>query len=310
MSKGNGLSAFSKYPLVEFAGHKFRSVPRKDYSLFLDVGASGEDFILFPETPDDDYLEFPGSEHAKFQEYGPYVSAGIASYEVHRGGKTHFTTGEDLGGFTARDVSFFSEIDWHGECFYVLEAHRWTVSGKISSELQEKLSQLEGADFIEDAREQGGENWQSLLLETAAKHFAKPLSRLWYVANMMALYYVHEDDIRFGYFWCEYQVKKRHELFALKHMELTKKNRENGKNGGQAEKKAERYEVLNRLARMNYKEMVPVSDRERRRKAKQLAAKYDTENGTCLFVERRKPLSDGWYDEWITQFLIIARGVE
>ncbi len=74
--------------------------------------------------------------------------------------------------------------------------------------------------------------------ELAAKHFSEPLSRLWYVANMMSLYYAHYDDMRFGYLWSEYRTKMRYELFALKHLKMAEKNRESGQKGGQADKKS------------------------------------------------------------------------
>ena len=38
------------------------------------------------------------------------------------------------------------------------------------------------------------------------------LHEVWYAASLMALYYLHYDDMRFGYLWAEYKAKMRFEV--------------------------------------------------------------------------------------------------
>jgi len=102
-------------------------------------------------------------------------------------------------------------------------------------------------------------------------------------------------------------IRKPYEEYAVRKLEEVKRNRENGMNGGQAGKKAERYRVLNDLAMHKREKFAFASEKENIRTAKGLAAAYDKGAETPLFMERRKPLSTGWYGEWLSQFLMVVR---
>lgn len=104
--------------------------------------------------------------------------------------------------------------------------------------------------------------------------------------------------------------KKPYEEYAAKKIEEIEKNRQNGMNGGQAERKAERYRVLNELAMKQRDKFAFASEKENIRFAKRLAAEYDSGADTPLFMERKKPLSTGWYGEWLSQFLMQVRRLQ
>lgn len=316
MAKGT----WGDFPIVKLAGREFQRVPRSELPLLSpwrsDESSSEED-VLMPIFPEDDHLEFPGSP--VYERHGPLIKAGIAVHKLDF--KAHPDAWADTFGkpgrdpsashFTAAELVILDELDWHIECANVLEAHGWLDrSGSLSSGMVDRVAEIVGAEVIDSAKERLGEDWTAYIGEIAAYYFAPPLSRLWYAANLMSLYYARQDDMRFGYLWCEYKARQRFELFALKHIEVTEKNRQSGQKGGQGDKKRERYEVLNRLARGKYKDLAFASDRVFIRTAKALASKYDAESDVPLFTVSGKPLSQKWYDEWAAQFRQLARGAE
>lgn len=301
---------------IKIAGREFYRIPRAEWNKRMkemfpgrdDLRDDGTDAVLFPYYPFDDRLEFPAQSTT--EDVGFLIKAGIVSHNVDYSART-----SAFGGFPATKLVLFAEDDWFGECFSVLTAHGWLVNGTIPKEIIRKLESVEGEGIYERVKSQlsigfndGDDTWEVYLYELAATHFAAPLSRLWYAANMLSLFYVHHDDLRTGYLWCEYQMRMRYELFALKHIEMTEKNRESGMKGGQADKKRERYQVLDRLAGQKFKVMAFASDREFIRLAKSMAVEYDSKAETPLFTVGGKPLSTKWYDEWASHFRSIAKG--
>ena len=211
-----------------FAGREF--IERNVSELHGIAGESGDEErkILFPHEPPDDYIEFPiGSE---FIDFNIYVGSGIASHQVER----EHSSIRDLSdvpskGFSATQLEVFKEDDWFLECHEVLNAHGWfTEFINLSEEIISKVAEKEGVSEITRARARYGENWAYYIAEVAAKHFAKPLSRLWYVANMTSLYFAHQDDMRLGFLWSEYRIRMRHEADSFR----GKKNIASARSGG------------------------------------------------------------------------------
>ena len=304
MTKGT----WGDFPIVKMAGREFQRVPRS--FLPFSRGDEGDEVVLMPVITPDDKLEFPG--RPSFEGLGPFLKSGVAEHKLgFMEMPSAWTSGNATENFTARDLIMLDELDWYGECFQVLERHGWTDYGQLIQELIERIVGAEAnPELVSEARAEFGENYEPYLEEIAAKHFAPPLSRLWYAANMMALYYCHYDDLRFGYLWAEYQIKMRAELFALKHIELTERNRESGMKGGQASKKIERYSVLDRLGRQRFKELAFASDRDGVRVAKRIAADHDKHAESPLFQVNGKDLSRNWYGDWLAHFRQVARGIE
>lgn len=100
----------------------------------------------------------------------------------------------------------------------------------------------------------------------------------------------------------ETTLKVRHEPAALRHYQTVAQNRESGKLGGQAAKKQERYEVLNRLAEKNLHRLQFVSDAQALRIAGSLDAEHDRGAAAPLFQINNKPLSSNWLSEWLAAF--------
>ena len=116
-------------------------------------------------------------------------------------------------------------------------------------------------------------------------------------ANLLA-----KQGFIFGFLFRDAWWKFNHETAALKSYEFADKNRANGKLGGRGNIRKERYAVLDGLAGSNPSSLAFLSDREIVRRAKQLAAKYDKEDGTSVFVERCRGLSTAWFEAWATHF--------
>lgn len=301
---------------MKAAGREFHRVPKREFRKAFSLGAAlqpedGDDIeMLIPVIPFDEKKEFPGT--AAFEAYGPYMRAGIALHLYDGFSETGTDPSNLNAGIVAEDLVILNDEDLYFECASVFEAHGWANrGGTLSDEMLNRVIEVEGADFVARAKERFGEDgWLSYAGEVAARHFAKPFSRLWYAANLQSLYYAHYDDLRLGYLWAEYQMRMRYELFALKHIELTEKNRESGQKGGQADKKRERYKVLDRLARQKFKELAFASDRDGVRTARRLAAEYDRGAEAPLFQANGKDLSRNWYESWLAHFRQIARGSE
>lgn len=332
--KKNGKSrADDRFPRAEILGRDFWVVPPNEVrevfpSLSRSLSASQAEVLLQrPAWECDDRLEFP--EQPSMEMFSNYLRSGIALHqlelmdpdlkfdeflsECRRMRETHAETSvkellkklSDLfdTGLSARHLNIFAPDELLAECKNVLEAHEW-MSGSflLADGLLQKLTDARGAETISDAQAQFGDNWDAYLLEVAACYFAKPFSRLWYAANMYALYFAHKDDFRLGYLWSEYQSKMRHERFALRHEQVVQKNRESGKKGGQGGRKSERYAQLDRLADAEFPKLPLPSDKELCRCAQRLARQYDEKADLKLFVQNGRALSPKWYEEWLMQY--------
>jgi len=85
--------------------------------------------------------------------------------------------------------------------------------------------------------------------------------------------------------------------------------RENGKLGGQAKTKLERYQVLDRLANKNLERFAFVSDKQALRTARELAGNYDkgADPSSRLFWYNSHLLSISWFSEWLIHFREICK---
>lgn len=311
------VSYFDQWPRERYAGHEFYRIPMKEWrahmreiglARFTDEPDAEDGFYLHPYFPPDDKLEFPGSP--ELVDCGLFVESGIARHSVwarvQKGDKTvMLPRPANEKGFTATQIdSIFPTDDWYGECFQVLENHGWTQSGRLSFDLLRRVEEAEGVDFVAAAKERFGDNWEARVLELASARFTEPLSRLWYAANLQALYYCHEDDVRLGYLWCEYRMKMRFEVLVLKQIEVTEKNRSNAKKGGRGPEKRERYSTLKRLVYPQRVSVLVAKDKEALRIVRQIAAAHDKTADEKLFhvAGGSKLLSPGWFDEWLDEF--------
>jgi hypothetical protein len=312
------IGAFYDYPVVKRAGRDFHQVPLRVYREALpeqvpdmDPDVLNSAHVLVEAIPKDAHMDFPGKP--LLESVGSYFRSGVASHQLGTlGPLAADKRGSTSPRFAATDLFLLDETDLYFECASVFTAHGWADrGGGLSDAMLNKVVEIEGADFIENAKEAFGEDgWRSYAGEVAARHFAEPFSRLWYAANLQSLYYARHDDLRLGYLLAEYRIKMSYELFALRHIEITEKNRESGAKGGQAEKKRERYRCLDRLARQHFKEMAFASDKDAMRLAKRLAAEHDAEADEPLFGANGKTLSRDWFEEWLRHFRQTARGVE
>ncbi|MCX5578560.1 hypothetical protein [Kaistia terrae] len=295
------------YPIVKLGIHEFYQVPRRNYRESMWLRGPEDDvdgYVLMPIRPKDDKLDFPGNP--TLESVGSTMRSGVAVYS-HRD-----VFGAVQNGVAATDLAVFNPIDLYFECAFVMGAHGWAEpGGELSDELLSRVIEVEGIDFVAKAKKRFGEaGWYAYAGEVAARHFAAPLSRLWYVANLMSLCVAHKDDLRLGYLWAEYRIKMSYEVFALRHIEVKEKNRASGLKGGQADKKRERYHVLDRLARQHVKELAFASDRDALRIARRLTVEHDAKADAPLFSVNGKALSRDWLDEWLRHFRQAARGVE
>lgn len=204
-----------KGKIVSIAGHQFELIRKGDLPLLKCMESEAEQLILLPYYPPDDHLEFPlARQGTDVSGPGPirFASAGVARHTIHA------EDGEEKAtSFSATDLVVFIEIDWYGECWQVLEAHGWLDDGGgLSRRIVSLVADAAGHNAIEDAKQQYHENWEAYVAELAALHFATPLSRLWYAANMKSLYYCHQDDLRLGFLWAEYQLRMRLEADAAR----------------------------------------------------------------------------------------------
>lgn len=229
----------------KIAGHEFIEVKALDCDP-LGKKFGGAETVLIPYHPPDPHLEFPFKSYLETEWF--LASSGIARHSVIDE-KTQIIDDKAAKNqaFTARQLAIFNEDDWFGECFQVLMAHGWLDKrGRLSSEIISKVAEIEGTAEIEKAKKHFGENWEIYIEELASKHLAVPLSRLWYAANMRALYYVHYDDLRLGFLWCEYKIRMRHEADSFR----GKKNVTSARSGGEARAKrlqGRTEEILQRM---------------------------------------------------------------
>ena len=211
----------SKYRIYKLGGHRFWSVAKSGMPSLLgeSVDTDSDGVVLFPYHPPDDKLDFP----AKSESYFGYTlaSSGVANHTIERerpqNGKLVVT--EDMldEPFTATQLDVFDSLTMDFECLSVLNAHGWLgPRACVAEHIIQRVAEVDGPCTITKARLEHRDNWGAYVLERAALHFSRPLSRLWYAANLYALYYVHYDDLRVGYLWAEYKFRMRVEADAMR----------------------------------------------------------------------------------------------
>jgi hypothetical protein len=101
--------------------------------------------------------------------------------------------------------------------------------------------------------------------------------------------------------------RARYRATILSKIKQDAKNRTNGKQGGQADKKRKRYDVLDNLAGAEWEMKISnMSDARKVSYVRGLAAQYDREktNENNLFFQNNKPLGKKWFTDWLADFYI------
>lgn len=239
------------------AGYEFEEIPALDAP---NSGPKAKTKTLWVEKkPKDDFLRFPDEDNYEsgfpFGEIAEFARTGIAQHMIMKSGllelnRIELGYPECLTGCSARQLNLLGDDNWFGECFQVLSAHGWLgPNGQANDELVNQVAEVVGRQFIEEAKAKHGSDWRCLILEVAATHFLPPLTRLWYAANLMSLYYIHYDDIAFGYLWAEYNIRLRHEADAIRGVK-TKASAGKGARARNSDFAPKRTEVLVEVQRL------------------------------------------------------------
>jgi hypothetical protein len=157
-------------------------------------------------------------------------------------------------GLAARDLTFFDETDWFFHCMAVMTQCGWMQDLKVASKVRDAVFARAPDDAGLAAADADPNLAEMKLLELAARHLADPFSQVWYVASMLALFFVHQDDMRVGFLWAEYQGRLLHERDAVR----GKRIRASGREG--ARQKAEnnrnrRNEILRMMGELVEKKL-------------------------------------------------------
>lgn len=167
--------------------------------------------FLSKRPPTKNELHFPAGETV--EKWENFVLSGVVTHQV----RLVEPSLEAGVGFGARSVHVFDKDQWDGECITVLRAHEWNCGpGGVSEAIVLDVREKFGPDVIKKAKVDFDENWNARVYELAAMFRCEPFSRLWYCANMLALYYCHHDDLRVGYLWAEYQFRMSSETATLR----------------------------------------------------------------------------------------------
>ena len=119
-------------------------------------------------------------------------------------------------GFSATHLNLIGDNSFYPECWDVLAANGWTCGyGHLSKETLEAVCQIDGNSIIAKSKEIFGVNWKYYIAERASMHLTEPFTRVWYAANILSAFYARQDDVLFGYLWCEYRFKMRVEKVQI-----------------------------------------------------------------------------------------------
>jgi hypothetical protein len=171
---------------------------------------------LRKSEPPDKYLEFatdPDLEHNLWT-----VKSGLTSHDINLGGGPHCFEDLQTGyPFTAQQLALEPDDDLVEECLHVLDSHGWSCPGcyGVAAHVRKAVVEHHGAEKIELLYKKNNYHADYIIQELASTILAKPLSRLWYAANLLSLYFVHKDEFRLGYLWAEYRNKKSYEHYAI-----------------------------------------------------------------------------------------------
>lgn len=280
----------NKLQKVEEAGQEFLEIP----------DAEGETTFRLhqPGLGDDKKLDFPS--HPELEEFADFLRSGIAIHEA-KGAKRERDA--EIQHIAVRQLKVLDPEVFKRECEAVLRAHGWMDSNVfLTDSLLQRLAGFPDVKSFAEAKARYGEKWDHYILRVAAFKFEKPFSRLWYAASMYSLYWLEDDNFLLGYLWCEYRFKILYESSNLRRAEIIRKNIESGKMGGQAQKKARRYAVLNALMDKELGNLKIPSPKDLRKAAQKLAKDYDTKTGDGLFDQNGEPLSVDWFDDWVSHY--------
>lgn len=203
--------------IVFLEGERFWAITEsEDPSLFNSLGIDSDEVVYLPHphAEPDAKLEFPTDSEPSFAGQR-FVASGAVVHEF----SCRVTASDDVRTepFSANELLVFDDCEMDFECLSVLEAHGWIGrDARPSREIIRRVSSIDGACSLTRAKIEHCDVWEVFILERAALHFAKPLSRLWYAANLRALYYVHYDDLRLGFLWAEYKYRMKFEANALR----------------------------------------------------------------------------------------------
>ncbi|MBN8995867.1 MAG: hypothetical protein J0H94_11625 [Rhizobiales bacterium] len=155
-------------------------------------------------------------------------------------------------GLAARDLNVFDEAGWFVHCMAVLTQCGWMQDSKLASNVRDAVFARAPDDAGLAAADADPSLAEMKLLELAARHLADPFGQVWYVASMLSLFFVHQDDMRVGFLWAEYQGRLLHERDAVR----GKTVRAGGRDG--ARQKAEnnrsrRHEILRMMQELTEK---------------------------------------------------------
>ena len=202
--------------IVSIAGQKFIEVVLPDLRQ-SETGSSSPRKYLFPYHPVKQKKVFPAE--AELLSHPALASMGISQHKLDWMGLEKqnkiLPPPKNDDGFTATHIDVLGDDDFFWETQDVLDAHGWIGrSGLLHVDILAKVIELDGPCIVTKAKLAFGESWRSYIGERASLHLCKPLSRLWYAANLQSLYYAHNDDLRFGYLWAEYKLKMNIESFV------------------------------------------------------------------------------------------------
>ena len=197
---------------VEFNGLPCYQIRAGDFYINGDIpeNLDEDDYILLVKSGlspiVDDYREFPAK--SELENIGPFYTSGIAKHTAHnREAWYDMRKHEEPIKLSSLEIEVFAEDDWYGECFQVLDAHGWMSGLSISKDILTKVKEFEPSIDFAKLFEKYEDNWRYVVYERAAYHLTPPLSRIWYVANMLRLYFIENDDMRLGFLWSEYRQR-------------------------------------------------------------------------------------------------------
>jgi hypothetical protein len=188
---------------------KTKEVPALDPT---SLQARDERILLIQDhLPPDDTKEFPANAALNWFHFG--AEAGLSAYRIVRASRVEDAKGKEISdSLFARDLDIDRVDDILSECYRVLDAHGWLDRRfGLAAHIVEVVESRFGLKKVRKLREKHGENAEVAIAELAALVLTKPLSRLWYVVNMQALFYLDYDDFRLGFLWGEYRAKMRFE---------------------------------------------------------------------------------------------------
>ncbi|UWR32503.1 hypothetical protein K3759_11095 [Sulfitobacter sp. W027] len=119
-------------------------------------------------------------------------------------------------GFSAAHLNLTGDWNFYPECMDVLDANDWLAEpyGPLSKQILETVCREDGEGILTKSQDVFGDGWEHYIAERASIYVTEPFTRVWYAANMLSAYFARNDELLFGYLWCEYRLKMRMERNA------------------------------------------------------------------------------------------------